>query len=229
MKDAPGGGYIVTIADPEGFPMNLVWGQAAGEAQEMPNKILINDEMEKPRERKFQRFKGGPAAVYKLGHYGLVVKEFQKEFDFYAKNFNLVPSNILYTQDSSAKTTEVGMFAHIDRGDEMVDHHSIFLTSLPPDMVKPHVHHCSFEIHDLDSQLIGHHYLANKGYESVWGVGRHILGSQIFDYWWDPNAFMVEHYIDSDVVNKDTPVSYHLASSAKDAAWGPDVPLSFLQ
>jgi hypothetical protein len=35
-------------------------------------------------------------------------------------------------------------------------------------------------------------WLAKKKYKSVWGVGRHILGSQIFDYWWDPTGFMIE-------------------------------------
>lgn len=38
-------------------------------------------------------------------------------------------------------------------------------------------------------------YLEKKGYQSVWGVGRHILGSQIFDYWYQPEGkFMIEHY-----------------------------------
>lgn len=35
-------------------------------------------------------------------------------------------------------------------------------------------------------------WLAKKNYKSVWGVGRHVLGSQIFDYWWDPTGFMIE-------------------------------------
>jgi predicted enzyme related to lactoylglutathione lyase len=25
MKEAPGGGYIVTLSDPEGFPISLAW------------------------------------------------------------------------------------------------------------------------------------------------------------------------------------------------------------
>ncbi|OJJ98569.1 hypothetical protein ASPACDRAFT_45077 [Aspergillus aculeatus ATCC 16872] len=37
----------------------------------------------------------------------------------------------------------------------------------------------------FDTQEVGHQWLAQKGYTSVWGVGRHILGSQSFDYWWD--------------------------------------------
>ena len=40
---------------------------------------------------------------------------------------------------------------------------------------------------------------------------------------------MTEHYIDGDVVNEETPVSFHPAASAKDAAWGPDVPHEFLE
>lgn len=121
------------------------------------------------------------------------------------------------------------MFAHVDRGDELVDHHTLFMVTLPPGHETPHPHHCSFEIHDFDAQAMGHDWLLKKGYDPVWGLGRHILGSQIFDYWWDPHGFMVEHYIDGDVVNKETPVSFHLASSAKDAAWGPDVPAPFLE
>ena len=165
-----------------------------------------------------------------LGHYGLAVKDFDAQFKFYTRNFNFMPSNILFIPpEDGSERKNVAMFAHINRGSELVDHHSLFLVTLPPGHDQPHVHHCSFEIHDFDTQLLGHDWLSKKGYNSVWGVGRHIIGSQIFDYWWDPNDFMVEHYIDGDVVNDQTPVSFDPAASAKDAAWGPDVPDSFLQ
>jgi hypothetical protein len=49
---------------------------------------------------------------------------------------------------------EVGFFAHIDRGETYVDHHSFFMSANPT----RHVHHCSFEIHDFDTQLLGHKY-----------------------------------------------------------------------
>ena len=45
------------------------------------------------------------------------------------------------------------------------------------------MHHSSFEVHDFDIQSLGHQWLRDKGYDLVWGVGRHVLGSQIFDYW----------------------------------------------
>jgi hypothetical protein len=68
MKEAPGGGYIVTLSDPEGLPISLVHGVAPGEAQPLPEKIIINDEVDKPRTRRFQRFQPGPAAVFKVRH-----------------------------------------------------------------------------------------------------------------------------------------------------------------
>lgn len=66
MEDAPCGGYIVTILDAEGFPLNLVWGQSPAEPLSMPERLDFNDEQEKPRVRKFVRFTPGPAAIYKV-------------------------------------------------------------------------------------------------------------------------------------------------------------------
>ncbi|KAI1609052.1 trihydroxytoluene oxygenase [Exophiala viscosa] len=236
MKDAPGGGYIVTIADPEGFPVSFVYGQAeVKEERKKPAKLLINDEVDKPRQKAFQRFEPGPAEVHKLGHFGLNVQDFPAQMDWYTRHFNLLPSDILYVplekidpETGKPARKEVALFAMIDRGQDLTDHHTFFMTTLS-DGVEKHVHHSSFEVHDFDTQLLGHHWLAEKKYESVWGVGRHILGSQIFDYWWDVNGFMVEHYADGDLVNEDTPVGYGPAANEGLAVWGPEVPGAFLE
>lgn len=66
MKDAPGGGYIVSVLDPEGFPVNFIYGQTPAETRDMPEKLVFNDESTKPRVRKFQRLEPGPAAVHKV-------------------------------------------------------------------------------------------------------------------------------------------------------------------
>ncbi|KAI9711543.1 MAG: hypothetical protein M1820_002107 [Bogoriella megaspora] len=242
MSEAPGGGHIVTLTDLEGFPVNLVYGQTPAPAGQKPESLKFNTESEKPRIRKFQRFEPGPAAVHKLGHFGLCVTDFPKQLDWYTRTFNLIPTDFLYVPDPQSAsgdkvsngnhktlpppgTKSVATFAHIDRGSEPVDHHSFFMTSNPT----AHVHHCSFEIHDVDTQYLGHAWLAQKGYESVWGVGRHILGSQIFDYWWDPNGFMVEHYADGDLVTDSTPIGYGPAGDESLAVWGPEVPKTFLE
>jgi hypothetical protein len=66
MTDAPGGGYRITVFDPEGFPINLVHGQEASETGKLPEKLIYNWENDKPREGAFQRFLTGPAAVHKV-------------------------------------------------------------------------------------------------------------------------------------------------------------------
>ncbi|KAK6442804.1 hypothetical protein LTR95_000963 [Oleoguttula sp. CCFEE 5521] len=235
MMDAPGGGYIVTIQDPEGFPINLMYGQTLRRKGELPPKILLNDETDKPRVRKFNRFTPGPAAVHKLGHYGLCVQNFEKQLKWYTRNFNLAPTDFLFVnlpkpnidQEDAAQrlTKDVAVFAHIDRGAEPVDHHTFFMSTNSTS----HVHHCSFEVHDYDTQHLGHQWLARQGYNNVWGIGRHILGSQIFDYWWDTAGNMIEHYADGDLVTTETPVTWGLAGDESLAVWGPKVPESFLQ
>jgi hypothetical protein len=109
------------------------------------------------------------------------VQNFDEQAEWYTKTFNIVPTDFLHVLNPEGGRQDVAVFAHIDRGQDYVDHHTFFMTS----GAKSHVHHCSFEVHDFDTQQLGHEWLAKKGYKSVWGIGRHILGSQIFDYWWD--------------------------------------------
>ncbi|KGO73769.1 hypothetical protein PITC_034850 [Penicillium italicum] len=79
------------------------------------------------------------------------------------------------------------------------------------------------------SDVLGHDWLRSKGYENCWGVGRHIMGSQIFDYWFDPSRFIIEHYVDGDLVDDQHPINRSLASPDSLHVWGPDVPPTFLQ
>jgi hypothetical protein len=243
LTDAPGGGYMVTVTDPEGFPVNLMYGQQLAEPGQYPESLVFNTEVDKPRIRRFQRFEEGPAAVHKvysltiylfpllyiltglqLGHYGLCVKDFPAMVAFYTTTFNLVPTDFLHVGEGSEKRN-VALFAHIDRGADYVDHHTFFMSTNRTS----HVHHRSFEVHDFDTQKLGHQWLAKKGYSSVWGVGRHILGSQIFDYWWDMTGNMIEHYADGDIVNEKTPIGYRPAGDGSLAVWGPEVPAWFLE
>jgi len=223
LHDAPGGGQRVTLKDPEGMLVNVMYGQEPRQVEKFPEKLIINYEDTKERIDKFQRFKEGPAAVHKLGHYGLCVTEFETMWRWYTKHFNLVPTDWLYVEEDG-KQRDVAIFAHIDRGSSYVEHHTFFMSSNPT----AHVHHCSFEVHDFDTQALGHQWLVNKGYKSAWGVGRHILGSQIFDYWWDTSGNMIEHYADGDLINEKTLIGRSPAAHESLAVWGPKAPLDFL-
>jgi hypothetical protein len=164
--------------------------------------------------------------VHKLGHYGFISTTFDEDIHFYTSNFNFVPSDILYAPGN--EDVDVLTFLHLDLGTEYSDHHSLFLQRAAPGK-QGVMHHCSFEVEDFDTQLIGHEFLLAKGHTPVWGVGRHILGSQIFDYWKDTSGFTIEHYADGDLVNQDTKMLRQEAGPQTLSIWGPELPKEFTE
>jgi hypothetical protein len=119
---------------------------------------------------------------------------------------------IIYDDSDKDMTT----FLHLDRGENLVDHHCFFFFEGPVS----HIHHSSYEVHDFDRQVLGHEWLQQKGYENCWGVGRHVPGSQIFDYWFDPSRFIMEHYSDGDLVNCHNPTFRSKAGPNSLYIWG---------
>lgn len=138
---------------------------------------------------------------------------------WYTGNFNFVPSDVQY--DGENGELDVITFMHLDLGERFSDHHSLFLSRAPPGEYD-RMHHTSYEVEDFDTQLLGHDWLASKGHRPVWGVGRHILGSQIFDYWRDPSGFTIEHYADGDLVNIKTGTKRSKVGPL--SVWGPEFP-----
>ena len=70
--------------------------------------------------------------------------------------------------------------------------------------------------------MAGHYSLKEAGYQHSWGIGKHLLGSQVFDYWKDPHGFTLEHFTDGDLMNAEfgshkAPVEQLLGSH-----WGPE-------
>ncbi|TVY59331.1 Metapyrocatechase 2 [Lachnellula cervina] len=243
LSTAPGGGKMVTIPTPGGSKIHVVFGQ---EERPLPTKVVsktevhkgeLNTSLAKLRKVKFlllipwlvgefQRFKPGPAMIHKLGHYGFISKSWDEDVAFYTENFNFVPSDVLHA--SGKAEVDILTFLHLDLGKEFSDHHSLFLARAPPDLPATMMHHTSYEVDDFDTQLLGHEYLLNKGYQLVWGVGRHILGSQIFDYWKDTSGFTIEHYADGDIVNEDTKVVRQEDQGPNTlSVWGPKLPEVF--
>ncbi|KAK1768168.1 Glyoxalase/Bleomycin resistance protein/Dihydroxybiphenyl dioxygenase [Phialemonium atrogriseum] len=223
LTDAPGGGKCVTFYDPaDGFPFHLVHGQTPVELRD-PNftaqKVNYPTEKNRPQNT-FQRFEKRPAPVHKLGHFGMCVTDYKKCYEFYSTYFNFFPSELVHL-DGVNNT----VFFRLNRGSELVDHHCFFFFEGPK---APHVHHSSFETHDFDTQVLGHDWLRHRGYENCWGVGRHIMGSQIFDYWFDPSGFIMEHYVDGDLLDMNEPTHVSPASPDNLHVWGPDLPPTFL-
>lgn len=232
LSKTPGGGKMVSIPIPSGCKIHVVFGQEEREAAKTKvsktevHKGPFNTSLEKLRKGEFQRFKPGPAMVHKLGHIGFISTKWDEDVAFYTNNFNFVPSDVVH--EAGNPDVDILAFLHLDLGEEYSDHHTLFLARAPPEMPATMMHHTSFEVDDFDTQLLGHEHLLSKGYKLIWGVGRHILGSQIFDYWKDPSGFSIEHYADGDLVNVHTNVLRQEDQGPNTlSVWGPKLPEVF--
>ncbi len=82
---------------------------------------------------------------------------------------------------------------------------------------------------DIDANMSSHEYLISRGYEMEVGVGRHMAGSQVFDYWIDPCGMRIEHYSDEDVVNDKFVAQKIVGTPGGVTQWGPIPPVGFFE
>jgi len=219
--DGPGGGHRVSLADRDGFRIDLVHGIAPAEPLAMRAPLPLNNAIVKRRFGGTQRPAAEPAAIRRLGHVALTVSDVGASVDWLTRTLGLLVSDLLF---DGSRDNLVGAFLRFDRGEEWVDHHALAVFKGRG----VHLHHASYEVQDFDAAVIGNAWLTRQGWSPMWGIGRHVLGSQIFDYWRDPSGFMVEHYTDGDLCQRDTPMGYHQARPEALYQWGPNVPPTFL-
>jgi hypothetical protein len=113
----------------------------------------------------------------------------------------------------------------LDLGDTPADHHTVALAQT----FRAALSHCAFEVVDVDAIGMGQRLLRERGWHHAWGMGRHLLGSQLFDYWSDPWGAHHEHYCDGDVFTADHPMGIHCFSAGAMAQWGQAMPASFVK
>src|ERR1051325_2816874 len=127
---------------------------------------------------------------------------------------------------AGTKDNLIGSFNRVDCGDEYVDHHVLFVVHNE----RGGLNHMSFEVPDVDAVFADHEYLARLGkYEHMWGVGRHLLGSQVYDYWCDPWGRVHERWADTDRLNARTPGTLLPAEEALVSQWGEAPPEKFIK
>lgn len=133
----------------------------------------------------------GPSHVLRLGHVVLNVASFRESESWYKSHFGFLTSDEIELEPG----VSIGAFMRLNIGNTATDHHSLFLLEAPGDAS---FNHAAFEVSDVDDLMVGHDHLRQNGREHSWGVGRHILGSQVFDYWKDPWGHELEHFSDGD-------------------------------
>lgn len=215
--EGPGAGKRVRLHDPDGFLVDLVYGRAEVDPLETRRDALpVNLPGRKNRINRGQRAPLAPSAIERFGHYVLMVSDFEQSWKWYRKYLGLLPTDVLCTAGGIPALA----FTRLDKGDIPADHHTVVLSS----GLEVGYMHSAYETCDQDSVGQGQQYLKSKGWDHFWGIGRHVLGSQIFDYWNDPNGLEMEHYADGDVFDNSYPTQYHLLDRGGLWAWGEDVP-----
>ncbi len=208
----PGGGKRVRLTDPDGFQVEIVHGIEKPAPQPLINHYESNYGSNRQRRGELVRLTRGPAQCKRLGHVVLNITDFKTTDAFYKSHFGMVSSDELTNDEGEV----IMAFNRVDRGQEFVDHHT--LLTVPVENAG--LGHIAFEVEDVNAVYLGHEHLVEQGYTHSWGIGRHILGSQIFDYWFDPYDFRVEHWTDGDLLNEDSPMGTMHASEALEVQWG---------
>jgi catechol 2,3-dioxygenase-like lactoylglutathione lyase family enzyme len=212
---APGGGQRLRLTDPSGFEVDIVHGQQGAAPMPVRAPIPLNPATGRQRLGVPVRLGPQPSSVVRLGHVALLVKDFKASREFYGR-LGFRDSDTYF---AGAKDNLVGSFMHCGLGAEYTDHHTVAIVQTPDGTAR--FDHTAFEVLDLDDLMQGQAFLQSRGYLHSWGVGRHIEGSQLFDYWRDPWGQKIEHWTDGDLVNDDTPVANSSFSPDALRQWAP--------
>lgn len=163
-------GFQVTVRRPLSLPAEAV--NAPGVPAQRPvNKVGVVDGAQ-PRPRT-------------LSHVVCFVPDFAKAEAFYAERLGFVTTD---------RFVGVGPFM---RPAGTQDHHTLFFIQTPPHMQG--CEHFTFHMGGPTEVMQAGNHMVSKGYQSFWGPGRHIFGSNWFWYFKSPLGCNMEYDADMDL------------------------------
>ena len=219
-ESIPGGGLGVELIDPSGRSVWLLQGQSR--LQPLPTRAALTADMNTaqhaPRVNRTMRPPIEPAQIVRLGHVVFQTVDFRGMVDWYQRVLGILPTDVQYLADGSPALA----FCRLNLGDQPADHHTVVFVG----GIEEKYEHSAYEVIDLDALGQGQQVLRAQGHRHMWGIGRHVLGSQLFDYWFDPDGFEYEHYTDGDLFTADYETAYSPLEFGGLWAWGADAPAS---
>ena len=221
--DEPGGGRRVRLREPNGFRIDVVHGIETLPAIPVPRALMNTGSEPLRRAGSLMRLAKSPAPIKRIGHGVLGTPKVVETVQWFRDTLGFIGSDDVYAGD---RDNIIGSFNRCDRGDEYVDHHTLFCVNNE----RAGLNHMSFEVPDVDAVFKDHEYLTRLGrYEHMWGVGRHLLGSQVYDYWSDPWGRVHERWADTDRLNARSGSNLLPAEEALVSQWGEDPPEKFIR
>ncbi|MBF6164484.1 VOC family protein [Streptomyces gardneri] len=217
------GGSAIDLTDPTGLRVRVVADTHKLPALPAQTPHTLNFGHEVARANRTQRPPREPARVQRLGHVVVQTTKYRETLDWYLRHLGLIVSDFLYYPDQRERGP-VMSFIRCDRGRTPADHHTLALVLGPANRYV----HSAYQVADLDALAVGGEYLRDRGYHRSWGIGRHIQGSQIFDYWRDPDGLLVEHFSDGDMFDCTVEPGWAPFTASGLAQWGPPASRDFL-
>ncbi|NMI02070.1 VOC family protein [Pseudonocardia acidicola] len=217
------GGVGVDLVDPSGARVRVVADTHQLPAQPAQQPLSWNIGHELTRVNATQRPPRAPAKVQRLGHVVLQSTRYVETLDWYLQHLGLIVSDFLY-YPGQRERGPVMSFIRCDLGSTPTDHHTLAMVLGPSNRYV----HSAYQVADLDAMAAGGEFLREHGYQRSWGIGRHTQGSQIFDYWRDPDGFLVEHFSDGDMFDNTLEPGWAPMTASGLAQWGPPATRDFL-
>lgn len=214
ITDLPGGGHRARLTDPDGFDVDIVFGLDPVPPLPIPTRNAFNSGADRPRLGERVVLPESRQIVKRLGHCVINVTDFRESEAWYKERIGFITSDEICLEDDRA----LGAFFRLNRGAEYVDHHTLFCVGVG----EPAFNHAAFEVADWDTLMLGHYRLQAASYQHRWGVGKHLLGSQVFDYWKDPHGFTLEHFTDGDLLNESFGSHTQPIEKLLGTHWGPE-------
>jgi catechol 2,3-dioxygenase-like lactoylglutathione lyase family enzyme len=205
----PAGGFW--FRDPDGTLVQVIVA-----AKSMPDTKARMADMNVPA-----NVRGAPARraapkvkSTRLSHMALFTADLTRAVEFYTKALGLRLAD---------RSGEIIAFTYGRHGS---DHHMLAFATGPAGGL----HHSSWDMPSVEAVGLANTQLRAAGYNRHWGPGRHVLGSNYFNYtrdkwgqWWENSAHI-------DYIEKDA--KWEIANFADEDAlylWGPDLPAEMLE
>jgi hypothetical protein len=217
------GGVAVDLVDPSGVTVRVVADTHQLEGLPTQTPLQFNFGHELRRINDVQRPPRVPTRVQRLGHVVMQTTKYIETLTWYLDHLGMIVSDFLYYPGRRDRGP-VMSFIRCDRGQTPADHHTLAMALGPSNRYI----HSAYQVSDFDAMAVGSRYLAERGYHRSWGIGRHIQGSQIFDYWRDPDGFLVEHFSDGDMFDSTLEPGWAPFTASGLSQWGPPITKDFL-
>lgn len=209
--------YVTGTA--EGFwfsdPDGILFQVKVGEKTQPDSKSRLPDLTIPPNVRGAPaRSMAGKARPQRMSHMTLFTSDVTRSLDFHTKALGVRLAD---------RSGDIIAFTYGRHGS---DHHLLaFLSGGGPGL-----HHSSWDVPSVEDCGKGNTQMRAAGYDRHWGPGRHVLGSNYFNYvkdkfgqWWEHSAHIdyIEKNADWTVANFADEDSLYL--------WGPDIPEEFTE